>query len=552
VTKHRSRTLIFTALLVTLAMVVVACGGSGGSKSGSGSTTAKEGEPVSGGTVTYGIEAKTTNFCLPRAQLAIAGILVVNAVYDTLTVPTNTPNKYAPYLAQSVTPNPDYTEWTIVIRPNIKFQDGTPLTADAVKQNIDAWRKGLLLQFVFANIADTTVTGPDTVVVKMKSPWVAFPAFLWATGRVGIAAPAQLNNDSTCETNMIGTGPFQILNGGSFDKATGDVSAVKNPNYWRKGFPYLDKINFKPQEESSQRVNGLQGGQFDMIQGSGGVDLDQVQSLGGVNTYIEPDGRMEISQTLLVVNSAPLDDVNVRRALSMGVDRNALNQIANKGTYRLANQVYDTDIMGYLDKPGYPQYNPTEAKKLIDTYKQSHPGPVKFDLFSTFDQTTQALTQEIQRQLAKIGVDVNLPPPVDQSTLISKAVGAQPGQTAFAFQWRNYPGQDPDTLYVWFHSGSTVNFNHIDDPVIDQNLDKGRATADTATRTQAYEAFNKQMNTQAYNMWGWYTKWWVGAKSDIHGILGPNLPDDSGQPGDVKPIDLLAGYHQILGIWKSK
>jgi peptide/nickel transport system substrate-binding protein len=344
----RSRTFTFTALLAALAIVVAACGGSSGSsgKGGGGGASGDEGKPVYGGKVVYGLEGKTTNFCIPSAQLAIAGIMVVNSIYDTLTVPTNTPDKYQPYLAKSVTPNADYTEWTIVNRSGVTFQDGTPLTADIIKQNIDAWRGGILLGFVFSNIADTQVTAPDTVVVKMKVPWVAFPAYLWTTGRTGIAAPAQLNDEATCDTNMIGTGPFQILNGGSFDPATGDVKAVKNPNYWRKGFPYLDEIDFKPQEESSQRVNGLQGGQFDLIHGSGGVDLDQVQSLSGVDTTIEPDGRMEISHTLPNVTHPPLDDVNVRKALIMGVDRNALNQIANKGTYRITDQVFDTDIMG--------------------------------------------------------------------------------------------------------------------------------------------------------------------------------------------------------------
>jgi peptide/nickel transport system substrate-binding protein len=544
----RSRKLTFTALLAALALAVAACGGGSDSNGGGGGGGGDEGKPVSGGKVVYGLEGKTTNFCIPNAQLAIAGIMVVNTVYDTLTVPTNTPDEYAPYLAKSVTPNADYTQWTIVNRSGVTFQDGTPLTADIVKQNIDAWRKGILLQFVFANIADTQVTAPDTVVVTMKVPWVAFPAYLWTTGRTGIAAPAQLNDEATCDTNMIGTGPFQILNGGSFDPATGDVKAVKNPNYWRKGFPYLDEIDFKPQEESSQRVNGLQGGQFDLIQGSGGVDLDQVQSLSGVSTTIEPDGRMEISHTLPNVTRPPLDDLNVRKALVMGVDREALNQIANKGTYRITDQVFDTDIMGYLDDPGYPKYDPTQAKKLIDAYKQTHGGKVEFSLQSTFDQTTQALTQEIKRQLAKIGVTVNLPPPVDQATIISQAVGGQ----VDAFQWRNYPGQDPDTLYVWFYGGSTVNFNHIDDPVIDENLDKGRSDPDTAQRKKYYEAFNKRMDEQAYNLWGWYTKWWVGAKDDVHGIIGPNLPDESGEPGSEKAVDLLVGYHQLLGIWKSK
>ena len=133
---------------------------------------------------------------------------------------------------------------------------------------------------------------------------------------------------------MIGTGPFKL---DSFNPATGDVSVSKNPNYWRKDgdgrqLPYLDGIDFKPQEESSQRVNGLQGGQFDISHFSGGVDLDAVRNLGnGIQTVLEPAGRMEISQALPNVSKPPFNDLDCRKAVAAGIDRNALNQIGNKG-----------------------------------------------------------------------------------------------------------------------------------------------------------------------------------------------------------------------------
>ena len=130
-----------------------------GSSSNGGLPTNNPGTPQKGGTITYGLEGKTTAFCPPRGQWAISGIMVASAVYDTLTQPTDQPNVYAPYLAKSVTGSADYKTWTIVLRSGIKFQDGEPLNAAAVKQNIDAWRKGILLGFVFKNIADVTTLG---------------------------------------------------------------------------------------------------------------------------------------------------------------------------------------------------------------------------------------------------------------------------------------------------------------------------------------------------------------------------------------------------------
>ena len=372
--RPRRRTLTFLALVATLAIVAAACGGGGSSSSSGGtSTSANEGTPVSGGTLTYGLEGKTTDFCIPSAQLAISGIMVVTAVYDTLTAPTQDPNVYAPYLAKSVAHNADYTQWTIGLRSGIKFQNGEPLNAAAVKQNIDAWRKGTLLQFVYTNIADTTTPDDMTVVVTMKTPWVAFPAFLWTSGRTGIAAPAQLNDTpSGCSTHMIGTGPFKVTN---FDASTGDVTTVKNPDYWRKGFPYLDGLNFKIQESGDQRVNGLQGGQFDIIHDDNGVNYDTVKGFGtSFTTLLEPPGRREIGQALLNVTRPPLDDLNIRKAIAEGTDRNALNQIANKGNFDLSDSVFDSDVMGYVKDPGFPKYNVADAKKLVNAYKSANGG----------------------------------------------------------------------------------------------------------------------------------------------------------------------------------
>ena len=190
------------------------------------------GKPKSGGSITYGLEAPTTNFCLPNAQLAISGIVVTTAVYDTLTVPDKD-GKYVPYLAQSVDHSPDYMSWTIKLRPNIQFQNGEPLDADAVKQNLDAYAgkssavSAPLFGFVMSNVDSVSVVDPMTVQVNMKTPWVEFDQYLWSTGRLGIVAPAQLNS-ADCHTNMIGTGPFKVQR---FDSVTGNVDVVKNPNY---------------------------------------------------------------------------------------------------------------------------------------------------------------------------------------------------------------------------------------------------------------------------------------------------------------------------------
>src|SRR5690606_36217646 len=155
-------------------------------------------------------EAETTGgICIPQAQFAISGIQVVAAIYDTLTAP-NTKGEYVPNLAESVTPNADFTEWTIKARSGIQFHDGTPFNADAIVPNLEAGRKGRLFVFVYSNISSVDKVDAMTVKVTTKTPWQAFPAYLYLVGRAGISAPAQLANAHTCATNLIGTGPFKL------------------------------------------------------------------------------------------------------------------------------------------------------------------------------------------------------------------------------------------------------------------------------------------------------------------------------------------------------
>jgi peptide/nickel transport system substrate-binding protein len=262
----------------------------------------------------------------------------------------------------------------------------------------------------------------------------------------------------------------------------------------------------------------------------------------------EPPGLREIGQTLLNVTRPPLNDVRIRRAIAMGLDRAALNQISNDGKWEISDSVFDKDVMGYVKDPGFPQYNPDGAKKLVNEWKADNGGQTpSFDLQSTFDQVTQQLAQEAKRQMNEIGIRVNLPAPVDQATIINQAIGS----AVDAFLWRNYPGNDPDTMYVWFYGGSVVNFNHIDDAVMNKALDDGRSEPDPDKRRQDYETFNKRLSSQAYTIWSWYQTWFIAHDSKVKGIIGPNLPDANGNIGNQKPVQILAGIHQLLGMWKE-
>ncbi len=499
--------------------------------------------PKPGGSVVYGLEAETAGgWCPPTARLAISGIEVGAAIYDTLTVP-NTKNEMVPYLAKSVTPNAEFTEWKITLRDGITFHDGTPLNADALVQNFDAYRKSTLIGAALKDVTGVTATGPLEVTVTTSLPWQQFPWYLYLDGRFLIEAPAQLN-DPDCASKLIGTGPFKL----DHWTVNQELVANKNPDYWQKDskgtqLPYLDKITFKPVAEAGQRVNGLQGGQLDLIHTSDGAQVDALRQLTSQFNVLEQGaGRSEVRYYLMNAAKPPLDDLNARKAVAMAIDREQINELRNNGAYRIANGPFDTKVIGYTKDPGFPKYNLKEAKKLASAYKAAHGGEFSVVLEHTNDPANVAEAEIIKQQLAKAGIDSTLKQD-DQTAFVIAAVSGN-----FSIMlWRQHPGDDPDAQYFWWNTGSTLNFGKFNDPELQGLIDQGRTETDPAKRKQIYTDVNKRFASQVYNVWAYYADWVVGAKKTVQGLTGPPLPDGGG-----KPAVLLYGRQPLLGLSVTK
>ncbi len=544
---HTSRGM---ALLLALVLAIAACGGA---DAGSDSAGEDVGKPQRGGSVTYALEAETTGgWCMPEAQLAISGIMVARTIYDTLTAP-NSKGEYVPNLAKSVEPNEDFTKWTIGLRDGIKFHDGSPLTAQVVKNNLDAYRgkyparAALLFIFVLQNVKSVDITGEMEVTVTTIKPWVAFPWVLFASGRLGIIAQAQLDDTSTCDTKLIGTGPFKIESW----KVNEEFVAKKNPDYWRdapdgKPYPYLDEIRFRPIIEGEQRVNALQAGDIDLLHTSAAQETINIKNLVESNqaTAFTSNKFAEVSYLMINASKKPLDDVNVRKALALAIDRDNYKEVINQGLFTQATGPYAEGAVGYLKDSGYPpKYDVDEAKKLINDYEDAN-GPVRISYAATPGAATLQIAQYIQQKYKAIGVDLTINT-IEQSALISTAITGEFDIVG----WRNHPGGDPDEQYNWWVSGSPVNFGRIDDPMIDKALNDGRSETDPAKRKEIYEGLNKRFASQYYNIWANWTEWTIGAQPKVHGFdvkEQPKLPDDS------DPFPGLATGHPVLGLWVEK
>ncbi|HEX4245404.1 MAG TPA: ABC transporter substrate-binding protein, partial [Acidimicrobiales bacterium] len=168
---------------------------SSGGNHANGISTAK---PKRGGKLTFGTTAEEKGFDPTTATFDTPGVQYARTVFDPLTI-IDANGKVQPYLAQSVTPNPDYTVWTVTMRPGVNFHDGTPCDGAAIATNFEAQKASLLTGSALTNIDTIAVTSPLVVTVTMKSPWVPFDFYL--AGGIGgqvayIAAPSMLKSST--------------------------------------------------------------------------------------------------------------------------------------------------------------------------------------------------------------------------------------------------------------------------------------------------------------------------------------------------------------------
>jgi peptide/nickel transport system substrate-binding protein len=546
------------AWLLVVAMLASACASvaSGSTQpSGGDDDDADAGPPQRGGRMIYGLEAETTSgWCLQEAQLAISGIQVARSIYDTLTVPDGEGN-FRPFLAKSVEPNADYTQWTITLREGVTFHDGSPLTAEVVKNNLDAYRgvypgrNSLLFSFVLQDIDTVRATGPLEVTVTTKRPWVSFPSFLYSSGRMGITAQAQLDDAEHCGSRLIGTGPFALKEW----RVNDHLTVTRNEHYWRHDsngnqLPYLDEIEFRPMVEGQQRVNSLKSGEIDAFHissNTGALVIDEMRALDEAEqvNLAESQDDAEVGFLMLNATKPPFDNILARRAVALAQKRDLTNEILSKGIATLANGPFAPGSMGYEQDTGFQTDDPAQARELVRQYEQETGQRLSFQIGAPPDPETQALVALVKEQCEAAGMDVSTTT-FEQSALIQTAIE----KSYDALTFRNYPNLDPDNLYVWWYNGDSnpVNFMGFNDPEVNRLLDAGRGTADPAQRRQIYQQLNSRLGEQDYMIWASWTIWAVPMNPDFHGVVGARPPDGgSDYPG-------LALGHDMALMWKEQ
>ncbi|GAA3609439.1 peptide-binding protein [Nonomuraea rosea] len=533
------------ATLLLASVVMLACSGQRPVAAPQAGSPTNTSGPAQGGRLIYGLSADANGFNPVTDQFAAQSYSMAGTIIEPL-VSVDANGDWKPYLAESLTPNAKYDEWTIKVRTGVSFSDGISLTGDIVKANLDAQKASPLNAAVFVPIKSFELADPMTVKVKLNQPWVAFPYYLAA--QIGmIVPPATLADPKSGSLKPVGTGPF------IFKEYVPDNRMVvaKNPRYWRQGLPYLDEVEFRILPDSQTRAQTLEAGGVDAIGTSRDEDLTKFGAMKDAYTVHRAQG-MAVPEYMFMLNTAvaPLDDVRVRKALAYGTDRKTVISTLRGGLTEPAEGPWSKDSKWYA-AGGYPDYDAAKAAALVKEV-EAEKGPIRFELISTPDPNTMQGVELAQDMWRKAGIEVSIKQ-ADQADLINRAVTGNFAATV----WTQFSAPDPDGEYIWMHQAYakpvgavSLNFTRLKDAKLSAALDVGRGNPDEAARKAAYGTvqerlrelvpfvFIDHLNTGA-----------IVAKTKVRGIGEHVLPDgEKGLPLTGSPIP----YHPFSGIWVTQ
>jgi peptide/nickel transport system substrate-binding protein len=497
----------------------------GATTNGPGRNGISKATPKKGGSLVFGVDAEEQGFDPTQGRFDEVGVMYARTVFDPLTI-VLTNGDWAPYLAESVVPNSSYTAWTITLRPNVTFHDGTACDGAALVTNLQAQSKSLLTGIVInPTLQSIAQTGPLAATITFKQPWVPFPYYL--AGGIGgqiayVVAPSMLSNPNGT-SHPVGTGPFVFKEWIPNDHFT----ATANPNYWRKGMPYLKQITFKPIPDESARAEALKSGTIDLMI----TDTPQIitqfrgnRSYSYIDDSTHVAGEPDMNCVQLNCLAKPFSDQSLRLAAAQAINRSQYVRVIDEGVLPVSNGLF---VPGspYYSATNYPKYNPSNAKKLVQAAAKKNGGPISFTYGSTNSPAALRAAQYLEQAWKAVGfqVSTNI---VEQNQTINNALAGK----YQALGWRQFGAVDPDLNYIFWStttvsSGSlSINMARNADPTVEQALLAGRQGTEKSVRETAYKTVNKRLAVDLPYLWTDRAVWAVIGNPKVQNFNNPSSP----------------------------
>jgi len=473
-----------------------------------------EGPPTPGGILLFGLEAAPGGLN-PSGVLNLSGQTIASAIYDSLAV-VNDAGEVEPHLAESIEPNAELTEWTIVLRSGVRFHNGEPLDAEALKINVDFWMSSLVTQGGLSPIESYEVVDDLTLLVSMDRPWASFPYRL--TTQTGyVAAPGFLQDAVTIGPSLaaIGTGPFVY----DSDDLGRSFTVSRNDDYWAPDLPHLDAIRFEFVSDPLERLSALNRGDLDLIHGYHPALVDGVRRKAAAGDLkVVENGTGEEDVVAINTQSPPFDDLLARQALAHATDAAAWRALAEPDGGDVRGP-FAPGQLGFSTDDDFPEFDLERARRAAAEYEALTGSPITTELLTTDRLIDQQLADLLVEQWAAAGITATVRRAPSASLIVDVVSGNFQLVT-----WRNFGSIDPDADYLWWHSSGvqpeaiSTNVSQYASEAIDTALDTARGTGDLATRDASYQTVARELNRGVAQVWLGRPTWVLAADPQVQGL----------------------------------
>ncbi|MDP2625655.1 MAG: ABC transporter substrate-binding protein [Candidatus Rokubacteria bacterium] len=471
--------------------------------------------PKAGGTLVYatGTDALTLD---PQFVTDVPTARAVMHIHETL-VYQDDEGKIVPGLAESWSVSADKLTWTFKLRKGVRFHDGTPFNAQAVKHSLDRLLNpatGSPRRSTAQAIQESRVVDEHTVALATAKPFAPFLAQLTAYNLAILSPTAADKLGKDYASKPVGTGPFLLESWKPGDK----LILARNPSYWGQK-PWLDRVEFRVVPEDGTRVLQLLAGEVDIIASvppimlkrlAGAADVRVLRSAGYRTIYIGLNNKVK-----------PFDDLRVRRAVAHAVNPQAIVQGVLGGVGAVGGGLESPAIGGALRGLAPYRHDPAASKKLLA--EAGFAGGLKTKLYLPTGRylMDRQVGEAVQAQLKEVGITAEIVAP-DWGALT--AALNKLTEIPMFLMGKGSPTGDLDlTLTLVTQTGGRMNHFNYSNAEVDRLIALQRQATDPAERQQILRRIQEKLYEEVPAVVVFYEEQLYGARSSVQGVeVHPN------------------------------
>ncbi|MFI1378511.1 ABC transporter substrate-binding protein [Embleya sp. NPDC020886] len=472
--------------LALAAATVLATAGCGLDSSDSGGAS---GEPEHGGSVTIlmpGEERGLDPFTASYSSVADSNRL--SALYDVLVWTDPTTGGVRPKLAESLVSDQSARIWTLTLRPDVHFSDGSLLDAGTVRANWDAHRDPTVRSLVGGPLRGVTLTeqGPLQLRIELPSSNANFDHTI--ARNLSFVAPRRLVATPEGRFELkhapVGAGPFKVK---SWEPGK-EVRLERNPQYWQRNRPYLDEVVFRVDKDVEGGNKAIQAKRADLTLTTDPQSIAQARADGLVAEDARLNGGLMVAFN---VRKGPFQDPNARRATALALSSTEISRRFYGGRGESARGIFDSTSPLANVNLAAPENRPDEARALFAQVTNNGKKPFVFRYLVPDSAKMRATADYIRQTLEGYpGVTV-IVEVTDMASLVTRLAGNDFDATVCQL-WAD--DVEP-TIYQFLYSKAGLsNITGYANDVVDTALEDGRRSTDAGSRRDAYTRLQNQVN----------------------------------------------------------